>query len=309
MNQPAPLEYSPLAAYLPPDRWRDAFAEWMRNLTNPRTRREYHYDWRQFLDTVRLPADEITSYIIKSYRDELTAREFSNSSISRKLTSLSSFYAYAVEIGLLEENPVRGVKRPPVRKYGKAKYLTGDEDKRLLAVFDRNTIKGKRNYAMILFMLTTAVRSKVVETLRLAQIYDFRGDVFIPMTYVNKGGKSRTMTLPDAVKDALADYLRTREALTPESFVFASLHSDGGLSNSNISRVLRLALKEAGLNTTLSPHSLRHTAARNAEKDGKTIGEVMSLTGHSDPGTAMIYLQTLITDGGDVAADLARRYE
>jgi len=76
----------------------------------------------------------------------------------------------------------------------------------------------------------------------------------------------------------------------------------------DVTRMVSRRCEKAGLGH-LSAHSMRHTAARMAEREGFTISELMSFTGHKNSATLLIYLQALTEAAGDVAAKLARGVE
>lgn len=309
-QHPALPEQSAIATYIPDARWHQAFVNWMFNLRSEKTRVEYRYDWNLFLDTAKVEPQAVTREMVIAYREMLTKADYSNTAVARKLASLSSFYNYAIKEGLTDFNPTSGVTRPRVKKYGHATYLKSEEEvKRLLNAIDTSTIKGKRDYALIMMLLNTAVRSAVPESLKLKDIYDFKSDSFKPMQFVNKGGEERMMALPEPLQNALTAYLCCRENLTPESYVFASVYSEKPLSNSNLNRILKHWLGVAGLPESLHVHSMRHTAVRLAAQDGWTISELRSFSMHSDIGSLVIYLDGLDDKGGDIAATLARRFE
>lgn len=308
---PALPELSPLATYIESDAWRDAWGAWLMNHPNEGTRNGYHTDWVQFLDVVQCDIADVTKGTMIKYRNYLTDEcGYAAATTHRKLAALSSFYAFAIDRGLTDENPCQGVTRPTYKKYGKAKYLTSDEQvKQLLESIDRESIEGKRDYAIILFFLSTAVRSAVARKLRVKDVVDWQSGTFKAMEFVNKGGADRTMQLPQMTQDAIADYLRTRENLTPDSFVFVTLLHEKQISRAALNRMIKQRMLKAGLPSNLSTHSLRHTAIRLAEQDGWTLSDLMAFSGHEDPATLTIYLHSISPKRGDIAARLAERFE
>src|SRR5690606_19748579 len=101
-----------------------------------------------------------------------TQQPFSDSTINQRLCALSSFYKFAQARGLRSDNPCEGVKRKPVSPYGKATWLDGEaeQDIRLLRTIDTTTLQGKRDYAILLLFLTTALRVEAVAGLRIGAL-------------------------------------------------------------------------------------------------------------------------------------------
>lgn len=308
---PALPELSPLATYIESDAWRDAWGAWLMNHPNEGTRSGYHNDWVQFLDVVQCDIADVTQSIMIKYKNWLQDEGYAATTVHRKLAALSSFYNFAMhERGLTDVNPCQGVTRPAYKKYGKAKYLTSDEQvKQLLSSIERETIEGKRDYAIIVFFLSTAVRSAVAQNLRVKDIVDIESGIFKTMEFKNKGGADRTLQLPQMTQDAIADYLRTRDNLTPDSFVFVTLFHEKRLQRSTLNKMIKRRLRDAGLPANLTIHSMRHTSIREAEKDGWTLSDLMAFSGHEDPATLTIYLHTISPKRSDIAAKLVERFE
>ena len=102
-------EFRGLAA-VPPE------LEWFANLPNPRTRRAYQQDVREFTAFVGITRPEefrtVTRAHLIAWRQDLEARNLAPSSIRRKLAALSSLFDYLCERNAVPDNPVRGVERP-----------------------------------------------------------------------------------------------------------------------------------------------------------------------------------------------------
>jgi integrase/recombinase XerC len=150
----------------------------------------------------------------------MEGENYSEGTINQRLTAISSFFAAAIARGLRVDNPANGVKRKAVNPYGKASFLEAEQDLQLLQAVDRNTAKGKRDYAILLIFLTTAVRIDAVANLRMK---DFRqqGDTAF-MQYKNKGGEIVEKKLQPLVIAAIVEYLDTRSDLLPDSPVFVA---------------------------------------------------------------------------------------
>ena len=90
--------------------------EWFANLDNPRTRRAYQLDVREFtaFAGVERPEEmrQVTRAHLIAWRKDLERRGLAPSSIRRKLAAVASLFDHLCEVNAVSHNPVRGVKRP-----------------------------------------------------------------------------------------------------------------------------------------------------------------------------------------------------
>ena len=288
--------------------WQQAAADWLTNLGSDRTRRAYLEAWSSFLVFAGHDPVAITQSDVLAYRRHLetvpsprTGRVVSQPTINLHLSAISSFYRFAVEHGLQPDNPADGVKRKSVNPYGKATWMQMDEAKRFLAAINRDNLQGKRDYALMLLFLTTAVRVSVIADMRFGAFRRQGSRVF--MTYTNKGGESVESELDPYTVAAIEDYLITRNQLTEDSPVFVateagqrtSVHTGHGdaerpITARSIHRLVRkYADRALGKGHGIHPHSLRHTAAMEAARHG-TVSEVSKLLRHKNTRITTIYL-------------------
>jgi integrase/recombinase XerC len=310
----------PLLLLTSDDRWTQAVHDWLMNLGSERTRRAYALSWRTFLAVCPIAPDLITQSDVLAFRHWLettpsatTGQPYSLSTINLHLAALSSFYAFACQRGLRPDNPCIGIKRKPINPYGKATYLDGKqgEDVRFLAAIDRSTLQGKRDYALMLLLLTTAIRVSAAANLRLGDLRQQDKRVF--MRYTNKGGAQVEVELSPVTIQAIQQYLNHRLPLTPEMPLFAAtergrqaaqhlgieLTQEQPLSARMIRKLVsKYADKAFGPGHNIHPHSLRHTAAMNAIAHS-SVPEVAKLLRHKSTRVTTVYLEHL----GDTSAD------
>jgi integrase/recombinase XerC len=282
--------------------WNQAALDWLTNLGSARTRRAYSAAWNALLAYTGKDPATITQSDVLAYRRYLEQeRRVTQATINQHLSAISSFYRFAVERELRADNPTEGVKRRAVNPYGKATWMKAEEARAFLAAIDRDTVQGKRDYAIMLLLLTTAVRVGVIAALRFG---DFRrqGDrVF--MSYTNKGGETVESELDPNTVAAIEGYLATRRGLTGDSPLITATE-DGARTiastgHGDVERPLtartihRLVTKYAnrafGKGHGIHPHSLRHTAAMEAARHG-TLSEVSRLLRHKNTRITTIYL-------------------
>lgn len=161
------LQYQELA-HVPPE------AEWFANLDNDRTRRAYRGDILEFMQFVGIESPTefrmVTRAHVIAWRRDLEQRKvnqgkgrpprkLSGASIRRKLAALSSLFEYLCDNNAVPYSPATGVKRPKVNSTeGKTPAISDDQAEQLLAAPDANTLKGKRDRAILSVLLFHALR-------------------------------------------------------------------------------------------------------------------------------------------------------
>ncbi len=114
---------------------------------------------------------------------------------NQRLAIISSFYSYALKHALLPANPIGRVDRRPVQSYGAAQALDYAELRRRLALIDRTTARGLRDYALLAVALQTGRRLSELAALRWSAL-QLRGDKLTIRWQRTKGGKQMQDLLP-----------------------------------------------------------------------------------------------------------------
>ena len=266
------------------------------------TREAYRRVIREFFIAHREahPA-EITPKQALAWRDSLVKKKQKPHTVAFKLSVVRSFYEYLRTAGIVTLNPVAArIVPPPALPEGPAgKALTPEEAKLLLAGPDRGRVDGARDYALLLTLLRLSLRVAEVCSLRAGSIKWSHGRWIVKFKV--KGGRERTLPLPDDVRQAIKDYLKLDEKRRRH------LHSDGenaylfqplvnyrtlefnkSLSTRMVRNIVVRWGKWCGLKR-LSPHDLRRTAITRALDQGLSYRQVQMMSGHKDPKTVMKY--------------------
>ena len=205
-------------------------------------------------------------------------------SIARRLSCLSSFYGYGVEVGVLEENPVANVKRPRVANDSLTVGLTRDELEQLLQAAEADS---PRSAALITLLAYNGLRVDEALSRDVEHLGHQQGHRVLRLS--RKGGRDALEPLSAPVERALDAYLdgRTTGAL----FV-----DDQGrrMYEAQAWRLVRRLARRAGLKSAgqLSPHSLRHTFATSLDDAGVPLQDIQDAMGHADPRTTRRYMAT-----------------
>ena len=207
-------------------------------------------------------------------------------SVARKLSGLSSWYAFLVKLRAVESNPVGDADRPRVsRDHSATVGLSPDEVDALLAAAAAGSGPvAVRNHALVTLLADLGLRVGELVGLDVGDVGWERGHRTV--RFVGKGGKPRRRVLTPAAAEALDGYVQGREA--GPLFVTAS---GGRLDRHAVFRLVRRLAREAGISSweRLSPHSLRHAFATAARDEGVPLEDVQDAMGHADPRTTRRY--------------------
>jgi site-specific recombinase XerD len=178
---------------------------------------------------------------------------------------------------------------PSVAHWGGAslpRAVTPEHLAAMLASCDRNRVKGKRDYAILVLLSRLGLRAAEVAALCLEDIDWRAGEIVVH----GKGRSEERLPLPSDVGAAAADYLRRGRPVCPQRReVFLRLVAPcRGLASQGVSEVVRAASERAGVGS-FGAHRLRHTAGTEMLRAGASLPEVAQVLRHRSIATTVIY--------------------
>ena len=253
---------------------------------SPHTRNAYLSDLIQCSECSAVTMPDWSSDDISDVLLNLTQQGKSPRSIARSLSALRSFYKFLREQKLRSDNPVATHKTP---KIGRAlpKDLSEADVEALINAPDINTALGLRDRAMFEVLYACGLRVSELLNLRLELINLKQGYLRI----VGKGNKERLVPLGQVACEWIEKYLQQARASLYKSatdYVFLTQHG-GIMSRQNFWYAIKRYALQAGIQTELSPHTLRHAFATHLLNHGADLRVVQMLLGHSDLSTTQIY--------------------
>jgi integrase/recombinase XerD len=289
------------------DRWVDEFLshiQFERGLSK-NTVEAYRRDlvmWGRFCELTGVDPDAAASKDVTAYLERLRAgrppasKPYQPSTVGRMLVSVRSFYRFLAQEGELESDPTLTVGVPRrMRSLPKAIPLVDVE--RLLESTAADLL-GRRDRAILEMLYGAGLRISELVDLDVDDVDLTKGLVLVVK---GKGSKSRQVPLGRAAQRAVEDYLGSgRPALARRAQVKSSrgalfLNARGGrLSRQGCWKVLKGRAEAAGLDRTVSPHTLRHSFATHMLDGGADIRVVQELLGHASLTTTQVY--TLVSD-------------
>lgn len=216
--------------------------------------------------------------------------------IQNYIVAVRGFFAW-LEQERIYTNIAERVKGAKIDKSHKKDYLTAHQVRSILAHIDRATLRGARDYALLLLLFTCGLRT--IEAAR-ACVGDIRVVGDDTVLYVQGKGqqeKAAAVRLTPPVEDAIRAYLIYRGELPPFAALFASTSNNSfgeSLSTRSISGIVKTRMIDAGFNSDrLTAHSTRHTAVTLALLAGRELAEVQQFARHANIQTTLIYSHAL----------------
>ena len=230
------------------------------------------------------------------FKKELESRKCKSATIALYLAAARRFFSWCEQKNIFPNIAV-GVKAPRQERGHKRDFLGAKQLKLMLSTIERDSLKGKRNYAIMTLMCVGGLRT--IEVIR-ANVEDMRrlGD-FTVLYVQGKGRKDRTefVKLPEPVFDAINDYLKERCSVNEKDPLFISTsnrNANSRLTTRTISGIAKQAMRKAGFDSPrLSAHSLRHSAVTLSLLAGADLADVQSFARHSSITTTQIYSHTV----------------
>ena len=272
--------------------------EWFANLGNAHTRRAYENAVKDFMRFAGIRRPEefriVTRAHLIAWRDELRRRDLGGATIRHRLASLASLFEYLCEKNAVTHNPVKGVERPRTESgEGKTPAIGDHQARDLLAAPDEDTIKSRRDRAILSTLLFHALRR---EELCKLKVKDFRhARKGVPHLNVSgKGGKTRYLPLHPGTHGLINDYLDAAgHGLDESGALFRPVRNNrtgrhGG--RDHCGRRLSAGAALFGVaGFLIGAHALRATAATNALDHQADIAKVQEWLGHANIATTRIY--------------------
>lgn len=252
----------------------------------------YHFDLKDFLafcDDNQITMTNITDKDINQYISDLKVRNYSVTSINRKIVCLRNFFKFYInevnENGnnpMINFNTLKTPKRLP-------KDLFKQQVKDLLIPCEKKQIYAIRNQCIILLLLNTGMRVSELTNLDLLDL-DIEG---MAIRVFGKGSKERIVFFMPSVIPYIQNYINDVRPILlngkeNENALF--IGSKGSrITPRAIENILNDRASKANVPFKVTPHMLRHTFATSLLNEDVDIKMVQELLGHASLSTTQIY--------------------
>lgn len=249
-------------------------------------------DLEQFLRRQNKSLLEVDYEFVSLYLSYLYSKKLNRNSISRKLSSIRSFYNYLLNEDIIKVNYFNEVSNP--KKNNSLPHFLQNEDlEKMFKIPNKKTPLGQRNLLIIEMLYATGVRVSELVNIKINDIDKSNHVIKI----FGKGSKERIVIYGSFCSDILQLYLSDgrQKLLNNKNSDYLFLNKFGNkLSDRYIREILNDIIIKASLEIHVSPHMLRHTFATDMLSSGADLVSVKELLGHSSLNTTSIY--THVTD-------------
>lgn len=243
--------------------------------------------------TITSAVCDATPDSIRTFLGRLGEQEYSSATMARKIATLRSFYKWASRQGVSRSNPMTAIRTPRQSKR-LPKAISIEQIERLLATPNEKDILGMRDRAMLETLYSTGIRVSELVGMNIEDLDEAGG----AMRIRGKGRKERMVPLGTHATAAVTRYIQMIKADPRFGHAWGNGNSTGPLfvnkhgkrlSSRSVRRKLDKYLKNAGLDTDISPHTLRHSFATHLLENGADLRSVQELLGHQSLSTTQIY--------------------
>ena len=226
-----------------------------------------------------ITSDHIQNYINKLNRSGLIA-----TSLSRKTSSIRSFFNFMIIKKIIKINPSKKIVVP--KRLQKLPYILSIAQIDLLCSIPSSSFASIRDKAMIELMYSSGLRLSEITSLNSSSI-SLKDRM---LSVIGKGNKQRYLPIGTKAISALNKWILTRSKHVKDNEEALFLNKFGNrLSNRSVQVRLDYWCKYIGLNCKISPHTLRHSCATHLLESSGDLRAVQEFLGHEDISTTQIY--------------------
>ncbi|MEM5773123.1 MAG: tyrosine-type recombinase/integrase [Candidatus Aenigmatarchaeota archaeon] len=234
-----------------------------------RTLKMYLFYNKKFLEFVKknpedVNEDDIKAFIAKKMEDGTSAK-----SIVLIKAALKFFYDEVLKKGIVNFKSPKVPKKLPT-------VLTKEEVKKMI-----DSIENEKHKLIVMMLYSSGLRLSELINLKVG---DLELKEKIGWVRTGKGEKDRVFILSDKVIEKISKFIENKN---PSDYVFTG--RNGMLSPRTVQKIVSNAVKKAGINKKVSPHTLRHSFATHLLESGENIRKIQELLGHSSLNTTQIY--------------------
>lgn len=237
--------------------------------------------FKEYVDKKKISFLDIDYSFIRKFYNYLDDKKYSKNTISRRISSIRSFYKYLARNDYIDYNPFSLTKGPKKDKL-LPKFLYYNELEELFNVCDLNDFYGVRDRLLLEMLYATGMRVGELEMVKISDINMYDNSIKI----LGKGNKERIVYFGEYAREILDMYLKLRDDSCEYLFIN---NKKTRLTARGIRYIIDNIVKKACLNTKVSPHMLRHSFATHLLNEGCDLLSVQELLGHESLRATQVY--------------------
>jgi len=242
------------------------------------------------------PVDKITAMFVRSWLAEMKEDEISSKSINRKISSLRSFFKYAMKTGVIEQSPMATVTAPKISK----RLPSFVEEKDIATLFEYvefpDTWKGRTERLVLLLFYSTGMRLSELINLKESQTDPSHAQVKV----VGKGNKERIIPISKELMGEIQSYIAAKPVKQEGAQTVFITGKGKPLQPRSVYSFVKDHLAKVTTIQKKSPHILRHSFATHLMNNGADLNAVKELLGHSSLAATQVYTHNTIEKLKDV---------
>ena len=233
---------------------------------------------------------DVKPHHIRAYLAALYSEQIERKTAARKISSLRSFYRFLVSRSIIESSPIVGVRFPKqARKL--PIFLDMEDVEKLFSMPSSDSWLGLRDIAILEVLYGGGLRVSEVVGINIEDVDFSQGIIRVR----GKGRKERlapvgqyAIAAINAYRESLERYGRDEGLQYDKNILFVN-KLGGRLTDRSIRRNLDKYLVKAGMDISISPHTLRHTFATHILNNGADLRSVQELLGHKSIAATQVY--------------------
>jgi site-specific recombinase XerD len=211
----------------------------------------------------------------------------SDGSLAKDASHLRGLLEYAWRSGRSERNVLDGLNLHESVKRRAPNFLTLEQAERLVRACPRRTAAERRDRLMILMLYGCGLRTAELCALDVSNVVRERQELTVLQA---KGDRPRVLPIPDGVYSELLGHLLDHGK---RGALFRTAHLSRRIRSVDVCECVRAAAARAGLDSTVTARTLRHTFATHLMDRGVGLEVIASLMGHRSPQESGVYLHAL----------------
>ncbi len=249
----------------------------------------YMADLQKLMDYAgNRPLDSLTSDDIEQFLCQLRDLGISPRSQARILSGIKSFYSFLLLEDYIQRDPCELIDAPQTGRH-LPEVLSVEEIDAMLAQIDLSRPDGHRNKAMIETMYSCGLRVSELVGLKLSCCYFDEEYILVE----GKGSKQRLVPISSKAIREIRLWMADRQQIcnirkAQDDYVFLSKQGRQ-LSRSMVFRIIKNLAQKAGIQKSISPHTLRHSFATHLLEGGANLRVIQQLLGHESILTTEVY--------------------
>lgn len=244
-------------------------------------------EYNEFLTIENLKYSDMNYELSLNYLVFLNKKKNSKATISRKLSSLRTFYKYLVKENKVHDNPFLLVSSPKKDKRI-PKFINYNNLEEIFEVPDINTPKGQRDRLILEILYASGVRVSELVNIKLNDI-DLRKKTIL---ILGKGNKERVVSFGEYALEIINIYINDGR-----NILLGNLNSEylivgknkTSLTTRRVEQIIDDIIRKTSLKMNITPHMFRHTFATHLLDNGCDLLAVQELLGHESLASTEIY--------------------